>query len=956
MRRIPPPLPLRLSLLYLLSWLVLLYLTWATPAFASSSIPVSKLQWINMASHATGVAPTARRDFAMGYDSKFTKVVVFGGRRCRGETLLHINSRNKANCLIGIVLQIPSRASSTGTPLDDTIVFDLQLQAWRLPDPLINNQAFPTPPARHSMAYGIDNPLDNSRNNLIIALGYGADGKAINSSDVWAFDMNYETWKQLPVNGTGPNPMYNVVSGIDPTDDGTAAQTMWISMGTDGTNNYTDVWGLTITGDFSYNVASMAASWAKIANGVNTGGVVTNPYAPTGRGDIAGTLAINQRLVIYGGQNANNSYLSDGYALDITGSGTLQANWKPLSLCPSPRRDATLAAHPLASMAQFANQVILFGGVNAPGYRNAQAGEVAVVDIEGGGWQIVVPAPDSASPGFPPLRAGAVMVSLPNFAVGSSSTTAADILLFGGQELTSNSSVGTDSVTMLGDLWILRVWSDAIPAGTALSNTTATATATPTSANGSSLNPSEPATASIQLLDCPSAPTLIAPTPSSSNNVNPTALGTISQLPGHAAAASASFAILPLAVTSVRFSVGHRYAAIGIIFYLVLYACALGLGVYGIMQAYELDSASTPTVTPFSTSHGRLGLISALLALVVVPVLSIVMWGATKAIMSRGIGTPSSKDVGGNEEGEYEWGENEDKRGITGWWKKGAAAGKKRSFGGQTAEVKMSFEVSRPQNRLGFGMGNGNGNGNGNSFHPTETGNEEMTGATMNNRSSLAGSEIPSLYNNPSPSVSMRPSLPGYSSTPTVFFLRHVHHIIAHIVLLLTSAFLAYALYVAADTSYRVYFYIFIIYVVVVYLAWIVAAWFGYPRSRGSLLVRLLGRVGGRGEIRPKTERIPLDGDPGMMKRPPSTLYSNASTTFDGAGPYTRSSFVGPRRPIAVRGDGTIVPGPGVAEEEDFGHDDEDDNEVDRQMEQEMAGRDVVVMTIPKRRLQVVNA
>ncbi|RUS20229.1 hypothetical protein BC938DRAFT_475596 [Jimgerdemannia flammicorona] len=905
------------------STFLLLFLLTLHVSFVASSTPIGRLQWINLGSiaNAKGDAPSARRDFAIGYDAKFSRVVVFGGR------------------------------SATGAPLGDTIIFDILTQTWR--PPLITSSA--TPAARHSMAYGIDSPANNQRNNLIIALGSGPSDQSLN--DVWAFDFNYEEWKQLPVNNTsaGPNPMYNVVSGIDTTKDGTAEQTMWITMGTNGSAYFTDVWGLTISGEFSHNVASMAASWTKVSNGTNVGGgaAITNPYAPTGRADIGGTLVTNNRLVIYGGQNGTNTadhYLRDGYALTISTTGT-QSAWKPLGVCPSPRRGAAMAMHPLTSIPQFANQAVLFGGVGGPFYGNGRTGEVALVDIETGDWQSVIPAPDSASPGYPPPRAGAGMVTLPKVAIGSSTTTAADILVFGGQQLVANADNGTIPTTgtetlgdMLADFWILRIWTDIMPTSNTTTTTT-TATTITTTNTTTSLNPSEPPTASIQLLQCPTATLLTTPTGSNSSTPD----GILGQMPMHAAATTAGIAALPLAVTLIRFSVGHRHAWIGIILYLILYGCALGLGVYGLMLGYHLDGDIASSATHFATDHGRMGLAVALVALVGIPLLSIVIWGTNKFIERSRARKKTGKngDVALDDDGAYEWDANEGSRGDK-WWKgeMSSVAGKKRNSSVQMAEVKMSFEVSRPQNRLGFGLGNGTG------LHPHDLGNGG--GSITGNRSSIAGSEAPSLYS-PSAATTLRPNLPVRDhsfatsrTSSTVLFLRHAHHIIAHTALLFVSIFVAYTLYTASNASYRTYAYGFIAYVAILYLAWIVAAWYGYPRSRGSLLVRLLRRAGGRGEIHAKRARMPLDGVHVLPTRPLST-----ASMSDNISPFTRNSVTGPRRPIAVRGDGTIVPGPGVAEE---GIGSEDDTEVDRQMEQEMAGRDVVVMTIPKRKLQVVNA
>src|SRR5262249_53491264 len=144
------------------------------------------------------------------------------------------------------------------------------------------------------------------------------------------------------------------------------------------------------------------------------------------------------------------------------------------------------------------------------------------------------------------------------------------------------------------------------------------------------LNLQEPAATSIQLLQCPTA---LAS--ANNNSLNPGPLTGVAADPTHmhAIMASVSITILPLAVTVIRFSVGQRHAWVGIIFYLALYACDLGLGVYGFMQASQISGdSSNSSAAQFGAAHGRMGLAVAVLALVVIPLLSIAVWAATRCI------------------------------------------------------------------------------------------------------------------------------------------------------------------------------------------------------------------------------------------------------------------------------------------------------------------------------------
>nr|CAG8564392.1 14786_t:CDS:2 [Entrophospora candida] len=113
----------------------------------------------------------------------------------------------------------------------------------------------------------------------------------------------------------------------------------------------------------------------------------------------------------------------------------------------------------------------------------------------------------------------------------------------------------------------------------------------------------------------------------------------------------------------------------------------------------------------------------------------------------------------------------------------------------------------------------------------------------------------------------------------------------------------------------RVYCIIFIALVVFVYLVWLFAAWLGYPKDRGSLLVSFAAKYcGGRDNYLP---------------------YSNEGDESDGEG----------KKEITA-----VSPTPLNIKNVNNGN-----NDVDEDAEQDMRDREVVVMTIPKRRLAVVN-
>jgi hypothetical protein len=178
---------------------------------------------------------------------------------------------------------------------------------------------------------------------------------------------------------------------------------------------------------------------------------------------------------------------------------------------------------------------------------------------------------------------------------------------------------------------------------------------------------------------------------------------------------------------------------------------------------------------------------------------------------------------------------------------------------------------------------------------------------------------------------------------------RRIHHIYSHLIFLGLQLVVLAALY--TYLSSLAYFGIYLGFILAFYLAWVVAAWFGYPRR--SLLANLLHMIGGRGQPpnRTNNQQYPYDistADPlntGMLG-PDADKYRAS---------YGRTSNVGSGRPrlsvdpiTAAMGFGSLA--------SPLDEQDEDDGHRQERMEQEMAGRDVVIMTIPKRRLTVVNA
>jgi hypothetical protein len=728
------------------------------------------------------------------------------------------------------------------------------------------------PEARSNMIFGVDKS-SSYRNAFIISCGQGPGEVLYN--DIWAFDFSYKQWTKVEaVSGEIPPKMYGSVGGIDTTL-ATSSQieetnTLWASHGTNGTYFFTDLYALVTTGNLSPNLKSLSATWYKIP-------VASGSETPTGRSSVAGTILPNKRLALYGGCDKleGNCATSDTYSLNL---GSNYTNGKVNSATPLwSKKNSCLGARSGAAMVMnsnpaitYPNQAIVYGGSSSDGKAVGPPGEVGVLDADLGNWVRVLPQKDPAS-GYPPQRTGAQMAPITS-AIGYPGFAATDILLFGGE--------GTDG-NNLNDIWILRLNTNSTSGDTA----------------GASKLP-------IEFLKCVPEPkngtggTVIKPggttetdtgTKSNSNSdSNDFGKSTITK--GHVTFSTISFACLPLAASVIRFGYGsnQKWAIAGLytIFIVASYATAF----YGFAIAFQDKQKPSGH---FNTLHGLLGLVLLVLLYILVPLMAIVSLFASKKYESDSF----SNDDSYNDKGDI--------------WSKLTEFFNWRNSEPNSKTAK-SFEVSRPGNRSGGEI-------------PSQTPPLKSSDNWMEKRKSVTmssqGSRNNSLQfvpNSRRTSQSTAVSRSGLqtstasSDTSAAIIIRRIHHIIAQVVLILTVIYIG--IYLRDVDS--LYLYIFIGFIVIIYLIWIVAARYGYPKGRNSLLVLFMHKVAcGKGEIN-ETKQYGFE--------------ENYRSSRNGPAPSSNRMRI---------------------------EDDEMDEEAEQaQLEQDMHNREVVVMTIPKRRLTVVNA
>ncbi|CAG8652572.1 10596_t:CDS:2 [Funneliformis caledonium] len=743
-----------------------------------------------------------------------------------------------------------------------TYIIDFNENSWKRPA----DYGLPTsnqlnPEARSNMIFGVDKS-SSYRNAFIIACGVGSGNMLYN--DVWAFDFNYKQWTKVEnVTGEIP-PMYGSFGGIDVTL-ATPSQTEEKNTlwASHGTNGT----------HFFTDLYALVLTGTLIPNLMTLTAtwykVPVDGEIPTGRNSVAGTILPNKRLVMYGGCDnlEGKCAKSDAYSLNL-GSNYLNGQI-PTSATPLwSKKNSCLGARSGAAMSMnsnpaitYPNQAIVYGGSSPEGKSVGSDGEIGVLDADLGNWVRVLPERDPVS-GFPPQRAGAQLIPIP-VPIGAAGIAATDILLFGGEGLDGNKS-------NLNDLWLLRLYTNA------------------TSGDAAKSSP-------MEFLSC--IQDVKVPNSGDGDNKSGDSYDFSKSTPkGHVQFSTLSYLLLPLSASVIRFGYGSNQKFTIAMLYTIFIAASYATAFYGFAIAFQDIPKSSHH---FVTSHGLIGLVLLILLYIFVPIMAIT----------------SLCVIGGS--GCFNW----------------------RNSESNSKSVK-SFEVSRPGNRLASGEVPP-------TVKPSNNWMEARKGVTMvesHPTMSSQGSRNDSLQNGPTSTITSQssaitnssrrgldarpiPSIPDQSHPASSSFAiktKHAHHIIAQLILVFTAIFIGVSLYKTRIVG-SLYFYAFIGFMVIIYLIWIIAAWYGYPKGRNSLLVLIMHEIGyGKGEIN-------------EMKK-----YDFEGYNINSSGGATISSPQSPSDRMR-----------NVRSEED---DDMDEAAEQAQLEQDMYNREVVVMTIPKRRLTVVNA
>ncbi|PCH41163.1 hypothetical protein WOLCODRAFT_137227 [Wolfiporia cocos MD-104 SS10] len=937
----------------------------------STSQPVPPLQWINLTQHLSGDAPAPPlRDASIGYDDATRTLIIFGGQ------------------------------SPDGIPQSSTYLIDLETLTWHTPT--APNGLGQSPPPRYAAVSGHDYSASYRDAHFVIG-GIGSNGEAL--SDIWEFDYISTFWSEVHLTGgPGPSARYGAVGGLDPritavayAGSSTPNNTVYLAGGVDGTtvSPLSDLWQLEITGTLSSNNANDSlASWKQLTADstpprIWTGGtVVSTQVVAVGGCTTSHTIGVDNTACAQG----------QSYVLN-TQSGAVSN----ISACPAPRLEPTVVPN-FAPGSAFSSQVfVLFGLFNTTLWSDQDGidgGEVDVLNTDTGQWSRILPSgdpgPNGGTPAFPGARQGAVAVGYQQPMVGTSTTAAADAIIFGGVDADGN---------YLSDVWVLRAYDGQLTqsnqtwsgygSGTLAGGVNATGegvTVQYMTSCASALNPKATETSAY----VPTATATGPSSPSSTSTSPPTTKYDTSVI--HKALSPISVALVMPAVIFSRLampSVGQPAGSGGGLLFasVLLGLAAYALGIAGIATSFT-SIVSVQTLTKRSslsnilkTGHGKAGLALFIAFYGLLPLIFAITacWrrgtrdpaikeskmvdgrprlnsnetAEKEGLFSSRVGSPLRRSADGYPPAESRPSESRPR--VRSWGGLGSLAmsGRRSNDSEQTAALSSpsrSFEVTNRPARTRRASGNSLAafsdprpsgtprNLSDLSWFDRRTPNE--FGYVMNHVGPRNGD--PSTPGTTAMDIASTSGLMGGYDTSHAFpempsTFDGFFHILFHALLLGLCILSLMALWYRAP---RATFIVFLVGTGLFYLALVTLSWYGKPRC--SIVSVLIARIRGDPVHAPAIL-------PGHHSRPMSVAGSEVPFPTEHRGPYqhhqppyraTHSTGLDDYPTSISHGHGTT----------DIDEDDEDDEDTrQRRIEEEMSRRDVSIVTVPKRKLFLTN-
>ncbi|TFK55691.1 hypothetical protein OE88DRAFT_1652115 [Heliocybe sulcata] len=920
----------------------------------STNLPIPPLQWINLTPHLSGSIPPPLMYSSIGYDEVSRSLLIFGGE------------------------------AQGGYPVQQTYLLNLDTLIWSQPEA---PQNLKTQPAARSAAIGGPDAGASYRRGHIVIGGKDANGKGL--SDIWEYDYDYHFWAQVTVSPGGPSARGGASGGIDfqvqPVSSPTLPApntTFYLLGGSDGDTLYplSDAWRLNVTGTLAPNDQSVVASWERLT--------VDDSLTPK---IYQGGVVVGDRIVAVSGCNTTSATddscaQQDSYVIAAATGNVVAPN-----PCPPPRVGPAVAANTNGDSSSFNGQVFVMLGTFDDSLWNddggLQKGEVDVLDINGGTWARILPSGDPASnSSYPSPREGAAALSYNSGLVGSNRASVSDTIVFGGRGVSGNYT---------NELWLLRAYNGSVTGSNQQWSGYGSGTLqSGVDSDGEGVQVTYMTRCAVALQATASSyptPSSGPSRPSTSSGTTPSA--TYDTSSSHKLLPPLSLGFLMIAVLAYRLSspalntqANERHVAL---FYgaTVLAVVSYGVGIAGLVVAFTSQNVlgslmkRSNSSTTLVTTHSRAGIALFICLYAVVPLLMAVYAGsrylrrstaavppqdetdtaklgrarsdsrdtAEKLNSPGGATTPtavgSDGTIGGHRRRLHSWGG----QGLFPAWR-GRRSSESRAETVTSSGPQPAFEVVNRPNRPRHSSGN--------SLMPfSHDPHYQRVPAPPRSLSDLSwldrrrsvnavgeldyvlgqmGASTPATVEGLSTrglvnaSNANQPPEPKFPS-PFEMLLRLLFHssLLALVVLTLV------ALWNHAPISG---FAVFVTWTAVFYASMAVLSWVGRPRS--STLTVILSRL--RGDMTA----------PPTPSRPPSSLaLDQYPFPTNVRGPYIHQ----PQVWSAPDDFGSMSHAGPRSTEDGYDDDDEDEDTQQRRIEDEMARREVSIVTVPKRRLWITN-
>ncbi|KAI0307109.1 hypothetical protein B0F90DRAFT_1622168 [Multifurca ochricompacta] len=930
----------------------------------STSTPIPPLQWINLTGLLQGPSAPPLKDASIGYDNTTRTLIIFGGE------------------------------SQGGLPQQQTYLLNLDTLVWSSPSPQGGTSILPPP---RSAAIGGGDFAASYRNGHVVFGGKGSDGRPL--SDVWEFDYNNQFWSHVNTSSSPVTPaLFGAVGGIDTNIPFNASGSLgptnsfFIMGGVQIVGSQLDpvplseIWQLDISGVLSSNlVNSLVGIWSKKSAGNNT--------ALSGQG---GTV-VKKQLVAFGGCIATpnpNPSCAQPYSYVTDASTGLSVS---PAICAVPRIGAAVVANKNMFSSSFNSQVfVLLGLFNSSLWNDGgglQKGEVGVLDINGGSWARILPAGDPGKTGkvsFPQPRSGAASISFPSGLVGSSRALYSDTMIFGGQDGSGN---------YLSDMWILRAYGASVSqSGQQWTGFGNGQLQTGVDANGAGVSVQYMATCANAINTSPQAPSSSvhgSPTTTPSSMSTSTPSTNVSHQfdtsVTHKSLAPVSLALLLMTVILYRLSlpstlgpssqppIGLRYTSV------LIFIVAYGAGLAGLVSSFTSISSSrsedfprsaTSSNTVLRTPHGQAGLALFIALYGIIPLLHLAYFARWRLFAS----TP--KEIVGKIRAERSRADSSDtaeklnsfrstadtsqhggvrtlasapspgytppRRHLALWFRSREGRTSSESAPESESPVPRTFEVINRPTRMRHHSGSGTLNFYESTHRLPPPRNLSDLSWLERRRSVNAVGDLDYAL--------MQLNNRGHASTPATTTHLSAHalsdppsgkveqplippkrevilHTLMHLLILALCILSLVELWNRAPLGL---FVAFLAWVVAFYAILVTLSWNGRPQN--STLTVLLGRIQGNGQFVAAPIATPSPSRPismaGTDQFPfppePAVLISTSHYSIQ----HRRMIFTLPHMPIES---------------------DEDEDTRQRRIEDEMARRDVSIVTVPKRKLWVAN-